>query len=67
MTSCTSFNDLPDIFDVKQLKDYMGIGKEAAYALMHRKGFPVIKVGSKTYRVSKKGFEKWLEKQVPVN
>ena len=61
-----NLEQLPDIFNVKQLKDYMQIGTAASYNLCRSKGFPAIFVG-KSIRITKKGFEKWLEKQAPVN
>lgn len=40
------------MYTVKDLQEQLGIGRDTAYALMHAKGFPSIKIGGR-YFVSK--------------
>ena len=54
----TKFED--EILLTKDLMSYLKIGKDRAYALMHLKSFPSIKIG-KTYIVTAEELEKWLD------
>lgn len=48
---------------VKELAQVMGIGENAARQLCKSKGFPVIKVGSRTL-IPIRRFEEWLNNSV---
>lgn len=48
------------ILNVKQLSEYMGIGRNAAYRLTHQKDFPALRIG-KRILVSKEQLDKWIE------
>jgi excisionase family DNA binding protein len=56
-----SFDDLPDFFGVKELAALMQIGEARAYELTRRKGFPCMRLGGRTIRISKVGFSVWAE------
>ena len=45
---------------VKELSEILHIGRDKAYALMHAKAFPAMKIGGRYY-VSKSALEKWVE------
>ncbi len=47
------------VYTVSEVKDILGIGRNAAYKLCDGKTFPVRKVG-KTILIPIKTFEKWL-------
>jgi len=49
------------VLRVPDLMEYLGIGRDAAYALMRSKTFPSIKLG-KVYIVTVTELEKWLER-----
>ena len=51
-----------EILTVKDVGNFLRIGTNAAYNLIHSKGFPVIKIGQ-CYRVPTKAFLKWVEKE----
>lgn len=55
-------DDLREIYTVKEIKEYLRIGQVAAYELIHRPDFPVVKIG-RTYRIPKAGFLEWLNRQ----
>ena len=46
---------------VKDLQIQLKIGRDRAYALMHSKGFPAIKIGSRYY-VTQTALDAWLER-----
>lgn len=54
--------NLPEILDVRDLKEYLRTGWNNAYALCRRKDFPAIRIG-RTYRIPRESFRKWLEQQ----
>lgn len=45
----------------KDLQVQLKIGRDRAYALMHSKGFPSIKIGSRYY-VTQAALDAWLER-----
>ena len=53
---------LPELMTVKELQNYLGIGKDKAYALVKSKSFPSAKIGGRYY-VIKPDFVSWLAKQ----
>lgn len=55
------------MLDARDLSEFMGIGINRAYELMHTKGFPAIRVpgnGKKrtTWRVRRDSLERWLDR-----
>ena len=53
---------LPELMTIKELQNYLGIGKDKAYKLMKNKSFPAVKIGGRYY-VIKPDFAVWLAKQ----
>jgi len=53
---------LPELMTIKELQNYLGIGKDKAYALVKSKSFPALKVGGRYY-IMKPEFVSWLERQ----
>lgn len=53
---------LPNFLTVYDLRDFLGIGQRQAYELIRADGFPKKKLGN-AYRIPKKDFLVWLEKQ----
>lgn len=45
---------------VKELQQFLNIGRVTAYELCASKGFPSIRIGRRVL-VSRQGLEKWLE------
>lgn len=56
-------NDELNVLNVKELMNYLGIGRDKAYALMKTPSFPSVQIG-KTYIVSVIKLEKWLEDSI---
>ena len=49
-----------EILTVKDIRQILKIGTNAAYNLIHSKAFPVIKIGQ-NYRIPAEPFYTWLE------
>ena len=50
-------------YTVKEIADILGIGRTAAYKLVHSGVFKTVLIGT-TIRVSKQSFDEWLDKQI---
>lgn len=48
-------------YSVKDLQDYLGIGRTTAYELVNSKGFPAFRIGKKIL-VNAEGLEEWIKK-----
>ena len=55
-------SELPELMTVKELREYLHIGKDKAYELVKGKSFPSIRIGGRYY-VLKPEFIEWLKKQ----
>ena len=51
------------VYTIKDIQNYLGIGKNHAYKLFKLQGFPVIKIGKK-YIIPKDLFEEWVRKSI---
>lgn len=51
------------VLTVPEVAKRLGLGRNAAYALVRTKGFPAIRIG-KHIRVPVAALERWLEEQV---
>ena len=51
-----------NVLTVKEIMEMLRIGSNGAYALMHSKSFPVVRIG-RAYRIPKDSFLAWLEGQ----
>lgn len=61
----STINSQPDkrTYTVKEIADILGIGKTAAYKLVHTGVFKTAQIGT-TIRVSRQSFDDWLDKQM---
>lgn len=50
-------------YTVKEIADILGIGKTAAYKLVHTGVFKTVQIGT-TIRASRQSFDEWLDKQM---
>lgn len=55
-----TYNEYPDVLNVSDIQELLGIGRKQAYELVHSKQFHVIKVG-KRIKVSKNILISWIE------
>ena len=42
-----SYDDLPSVLSVKELKDFLCISRAGAYQLLHREDFPTLHIASR--------------------
>ena len=61
----TSLDQLPLALSAEDVAQVLGISRANAYALMHSKGFPTLKIG-KRMTVPKDKLMEWMEKQLAV-
>lgn len=61
----TSYDQLPLALSAEDVSQVLGITRANAYALMHSKGFPTLKIG-KRMTVPKDKLMEWMEKQLAV-
>lgn len=54
--------DLPLVLTPMDIAAVLGISRNTAYEIIHRKGFPVVKIG-KQYRVQREHLFQWLGNQ----
>lgn len=59
----TSLDELPLALSAEDVAQVLGISRANAYALMHSKGFPTLKIG-KRMTVPKDKLIAWIEKQM---
>jgi excisionase family DNA binding protein len=59
-------DELPLVLTVAHVQGTMGISKEKAYNLVHRRDFPKILVG-RAIRVPRDAFLRWLEAEAGEN
>lgn len=57
-----SYEELPLFLNAKTVANLLGISPSAGYELMHRKDFPVLRIGSRMV-VPKEKFRAWVEQQ----
>ena len=48
-------------YTVNEIQDILGISRSTVYELLNKNEFRWIQIGTK-YRISKKSFDKWLDK-----
>ena len=58
-----SYDELPLFLNAETVAKLLGISPSSGYELMHEKGFPVLKIGSRML-VPKEKFRDWVEQNV---
>lgn len=56
-----SYDELPLFLNANQVAKTLGVSSSTGYELMHKKGFPALRVGSRIV-VPKDKFIAWVEK-----
>ena len=59
-TMFDSFDSLPAVLDVKDLKAFLGIPQSTVYDLMHRADFPTLHLNARLL-VTKANLKTWIE------
>jgi excisionase family DNA binding protein len=55
--------ETPEIMDVRQLAQYLGIGKSKIYNLIRQKKIPASRIG-RQYRFAKQVIDNWLKERI---
>nr|WP_325259415.1 helix-turn-helix domain-containing protein [uncultured Oscillibacter sp.] len=58
---CRSFEELPAMLTAAELAGALGISRAGAYALIHSKGFPALRIG-KRLMVPKDKLSAWIDR-----
>lgn len=53
-------SNYPDVLTVKDIAEFLNIGRGQAYELVHSHKFHVVRVGSRIL-IPKKSFQRWFE------
>ena len=62
-SSYKSFDDLPLFLNAETAAALLGVSVSSMYELMHEKGFPVLKIGTRLV-VPKEKLRAWVEQNV---
>lgn len=52
--------ELPEVMTIKELQQFLKIGRNSAYDLVNRKEFKILRVG-KSIRINKAEFLRWFD------
>jgi hypothetical protein len=52
--------ELPDVMTIKDMRQFLGIGRRQSYEMMENPPFNVVRIG-KLYKISKVSFLRWLD------
>ncbi len=63
MESNNSQNEVKQIMDIRELSEYLGIGKSKIYSLIRQKKIPASRIG-RQYRFSKEVVDAWLKEKI---
>ena len=61
-----SYDELPLFLNAETVARLLGVSPSSGYELMHEKGFPVLKIGSRMV-VPKEKFRAWVERNTGGN
>lgn len=50
------------VYSVEEMQKVLGIGRNQAYELCNREGFPAVRVNQKRILIPVEGLKRWLEK-----
>lgn len=56
-------NEMPSLLTVKEVAKVLRIGRNAAYDLVYKNNFPVLRLGPKKIRVPKKELLRWIHEK----
>jgi len=59
----TDWNDYPLTLNAHQVREILGIGKNAVYSTIKSEGFPLVMIGQKML-IPRDNLRIWIEKQV---
>ncbi len=63
MENQTQTKEVKEVMDIKELSEYLGIGKSKIYNLIRHKKIPASRIG-RQYRFSKDVIDTWLKEKI---
>ena len=63
ISTYSNYEELPLFLNADLVSKVLGIAPSSAYELMHEKGFPSLRIGSRIV-VPKEKFQQWVEEQM---
>ena len=63
ISTYNNYEELPLFLNADLISKVLGIAPSSAYELMHGKGFPSLRIGSRIV-VPKEKFQQWVEEQM---
>lgn len=63
ISTYNNYEELPLFLNADLISKVLGIAPSSAYELMHEKGFPSLRIGSRIV-VPKEKFQQWVEEQM---
>ena len=63
ISTYNNYEELPLFLNADLVSKVLGIAPSSAYELMHEKGFPSLRIGSRIV-VPKEKFQQWVEEQI---
>jgi excisionase family DNA binding protein len=63
VASVKDFTELPAFLTKEQVMSLLGISLRKVDELVRRPGFPAMRLGERTFRISRDGLLRWLEGQ----
>ncbi|MHB9155107.1 MAG: helix-turn-helix domain-containing protein [Endomicrobiales bacterium] len=63
MESQNQQKEFKQVMDIRQLSEYLGIGKSKIYSLIRQKKIPASRIG-RQYRFSKEVIDAWLKEKI---
>jgi excisionase family DNA binding protein len=63
MESNGTQKEFKQVMDIKELSEYLGIGKSKIYSLIRQKKIPASRIG-RQYRFSKEVIDAWLKEKI---
>ena len=57
------YDDLPIFLNAQMIAGILGVSPSSAYELLHEKGFPALRIGSRLV-VPKEKFQQWVEEHL---
>ena len=58
-----NYDDLPIFLNAQMIAGILGVSPSSAYELLHEKGFPALRIGSRLV-VPKEKFQQWVEEHL---
>lgn len=58
-----NFDQLPLVLNVEEMAQVLGISRKLAYQLVHRDGFPAVRVGEKRLVIPRDRLIQWLDEK----